>query len=131
MATDTAVWELRYQLQQQFHDGTPLGRRTSIVRITISIQTSLVTDTDGVFVITGYMGRDKLKRAHRYDLTALTDVIVIPCGIKSTGLVVTLQLFRCVILIYTGRRAVDHDQIYFTIYLSHFLNHSTCDKNPT
>ena len=91
-----------------------LGRRASVGRLAVLVETALVADADAVGVVETGMCSYLILRAAWVDHAILGNVKVVADGTETTCLVAGFQGFYWEVLIHTSGTAMYHDEVDFS-----------------
>ena len=92
-------------------------RCAGIGRPPADVETTLVTDADGVAVVAGGMCPHLIERATGMNYSVASDVVVITDVGKATGTVVTTAVVHGVTLRGAGGTTMYHNQVYTAVVL--------------
>ena len=92
-------------------------RSAGIGRPPADVETTLVTNADGVCIIPGSMCPHLIKGATGMNYSVASDVVVITDVGKATGTVVTTAVVHGVTLRGAGSTTMYHNQVYATVVL--------------
>ena len=92
-------------------------RRSGIARPSSDVQTTLVADADGMFVVSSSMRPHLIEGTPGMNHPVAGDVVVIADVGKATGTMVTTAVVHGVTLRGAGSTTVNHDQVDATVVL--------------
>ena len=92
-------------------------RRAGIARPSADVQSSFVTNADGVFVVSGGVCTYLVKSTPRMNYPVAGDVVVITDVGKATGTMVTTAVVHGVTLRGAGGTTMYHNQVDATVVL--------------
>ena len=114
MPQDFSIRIVRAQTAEEFEERLLLCGCSGIGRITLFIQSSLVTDTDTTGIKPFGMGADRIFRSSEVELPVPCNVVVVAAAEKASGFVIAFELLETVPLIALRRRAVNDYLLYFS-----------------
>lgn len=98
--------------RQYINDSFRLLRRSSITRLRMLIQSTLVADTDRTTVERSRMRPHFEQEAMLRHATILADVEVVAHIIETTALMVASKLFHTIVLVASSSRAVQDQKLH-------------------
>ena len=114
------------QIPEKIHESLFLLNRHGVARVAFLIQTSLIADADRASIIRSGMSTNLQQHPMLRHRSILSDVEVVADIIKTTGLMVTSQLFHTIVLIASASRAMQNQ--IFNVVTRHIL---TLSHNST
>lgn len=120
MTTDYSLGKEAPQADKEICQAFGLRRRTGIGRTALSVESTLVADTDRAAIVGTAVGTHLQQAAMLGQSAVTTDVEVIAHGAETAGTMVAQELFGSVILRTAGGRTVE-DEVADTAWSAHQL----------
>ena len=115
VAHDLCIGIIDLQASEQGDKGCTLRWRTSVSRTTSFVETTFVTDADGMGIVVAGMSTDHLFGTALMELTITSNIIVVATAVPSFGSVHLVKHLERQMLVRPRSRTVN----YYKIYSSH------------
>jgi hypothetical protein len=127
MSYNLCIWVIDLQgAEEGNHRGTLCGC-TSVGIIAFFVQTTLITNANGVGIVMECVHADLFLWTGLMDLAiALNVVMIANAFVMESGVVIITELVNGVALVAARRRAMANDKIYLTGHSARFLEDLWC-----
>ena len=113
VADDLSLGVGQLQTLQEVVEGGLLRRCTGILVATLRVETTFVTDANGVLVVVAGMGSSHFLRTTEMDFSIAGYIVVVAATGIAFGSMTAVEVFEAEGLITARCAAVQHDQLHF------------------
>ena len=123
VADDLGLGVGQLQTLQEVVEGGLLRWRTGILVASLRVETTFVTDANGVLVVVAGVGSSHFLRTPEMDFSISGYIVVVAAAIKAARSVTAFEVFERKFLITACCAAVQHHELHFKHrnYLLHHL----------